>query len=134
MSMTDPIADMLTRIRNAGKAKKVAVDVPASKLKKEIARILKENNYIKDFIELPSKNKQGIVRVYLKYSREDEPIIKGLRRISRPGLRKYVDATDTFQYGYGRQGMMIISTSSGVMTNSEAATKKVGGEAVCAIW
>jgi small subunit ribosomal protein S8 len=133
MSMTDPIADMLTRIRNAGKAKKTAVDIPASKLKRELARILKENNYIKDYIELPDR-KQGIVRIYLKYSREDKPIIRGLRRISRPGLRKYISSDDAFQYGYGRQGILIVSTSSGILTNTEAAQKKVGGEAVCAVW
>lgn len=133
MSMTDPIADMLTRIRNASKARMKAVDVPASKLKREIARILKERQYVKDYIELPDR-KQGIVRVYLKYSREDKPIIRGLRRVSRPGRRKYVSTQDAFQYGYGRQGIIILSTSSGVMTNDEAAQKKVGGEAVCAVW
>lgn len=133
MSMTDPIADMLTRIRNASKARMKAVDVPASKLKREIARILKERQYVKDYIEIPD-GKQGIVRVYLKYSREDKPIIRGLRRVSRPGLRKYVSTKDAFQYGYGRQGIIILSTSSGVMTNDEAAQKKVGGEAVCAVW
>ncbi len=134
MSMTDPIADMLTRIRNASKAKKNAVDIPASKLKREVARILKENKYIKDYIELPDTTKQGIVRVYLKYSREDKPIIHGLRRLSRPGLRRYVSSQDVFQYGFGRQGIMIVSTSSGVMTNDEAKKRKVGGEAICAIW
>lgn len=133
MSMTDPIADMLTRIRNASKARKKAVDIPSSKLKREIARILKENKYIKDYIELPD-GKQGITRVYLKYSREDKPIIHGLRRMSRPGLRRYVSSGEVFQYGYGRRGIMIVSTSSGVMTNEEAVQKKVGGEAVCAIW
>jgi small subunit ribosomal protein S8 len=133
MSMTDPIADMLTRVRNASKARKKAVDVPASKLKREIARILKERQYVKDYIELPD-GKQGIVRVYLKYSREDKPIIRGLRRVSRPGLRKYLSAREAFQYAFGRQGIIILSTSSGVMTNEEAAQKKVGGEAVCAVW
>ena len=133
MSMTDPIADMLTRIRNASKARQNAVDIPASKLKREIARILKESKYVRDYIELPDK-KQGIIRVYLKYSREDKPIIRGLRRLSRPGLRKYVSADTAFRYSVGRQGMMILSTSSGVMTNEEAVQKKIGGEAVCAVW
>ena len=133
MSMTDPVADMLTRIRNASKAKKNAVDIPAAKLKREIARILKEQGYIKDYIELPD-SKQGLIRVYLKYSREDKPIIRGLRRLSRPGLRKYVSNNEIFQYKFGRQGMMIVSTSSGVMTNEEAAQKKVGGEVICAVW
>jgi small subunit ribosomal protein S8 len=133
MSMTDPIADMLTRIRNASKAKRNATDVPASSLKKEIARILKERGYIRDYIVLPD-NKQGIIRVYLKYSRDDKPIIHGLRRLSRPGLRRYISAQETFRYPYGRQGIMIVSTSSGVMTDQDAAQKKVGGEAVCAVW
>jgi len=133
MSMTDPIADMLTRIRNASKAKKNAVDIPAANMKRDIARILKDNEYIKDFIELPDR-KQGILRVYLKYSREDRPVIRGLRRISRPGLRKFVSARNVFQYGFGRQGIMIISTSSGMLSNREAAERKVGGEAVCAVW
>ena len=133
MSMTDPIADMLTRIRNGGKARKTAVDIPASKLKRELAQILKDNKYVKDYVELPD-NKQGIVRVYLKYSREDKPIIRGIRRVSRPGLRRYISSDDAFKYGYGRQGILIISTSSGIMTNTEAAQKKVGGEAVCAVW
>ncbi|MCK5127987.1 MAG: 30S ribosomal protein S8 [candidate division Zixibacteria bacterium] len=133
MSMTDPIADMLTRIRNASKARKNAVDIPASKLKRELARILKENKYVKDYIEL-ADSKQGILRVYLKYSREDKPIITGIRRLSRPGLRRYVSSGEVFQYGFGRQGIMVVSTSSGVLTNEEATQKKVGGEAICAIW
>lgn len=134
MSMTDPIADMLTRIRNASKAKMKATDIPASKLKREIARILKEKKYIKDFVDIPTSNKQGTIRVYLKYSREDKPIILGLRRVSRPGLRRYISAGEAFRYPFGRQGMLILSTSSGVMTDQEAVKKKVGGEAVCAVW
>jgi len=133
MSMTDPIADMLTRIRNASKARRNAVDIPASKLKREIARILKDHKYVRDYIELPD-NKQGILRVYLKYSREDKPIIRGLRRVSRPGLRKYVSSEEAFRYSVGRQGIMILSTSSGVMANEEAMQKKVGGEAICVVW
>ena len=133
MSMTDPISDMLTRIRNGSKAKQKAVDIPASKLKREIARILKDHLYIRDYVELPD-NKQGIIRVYLKYSREDKPIIHGLRRMSRPGLRRYISAQDAWRYAIGRQGIIILSTSSGVITNQEAVEKKVGGEAVCAIW
>ncbi len=133
MSMTDPISDMLTRIRNASKAKHKSVDVPASRLKREIARILKDHLYIRDYVELPD-NKQGIVRIYLKYSREDKPIIHGLRRISRPGLRRYISAGEAWRYAIGRQGIMILSTSSGVITNQEAVEKKVGGEAVCAVW
>lgn len=133
MSMTDPIADMLTRIRNASKAKHTAADIPASHFKREIIRILKEHKYVKDYVELPD-NRQGVLRVYLKYSREDKPIIHGLRRLSRPGLRKYVSADEAFRYSTGRQGIMILSTSAGVLTDREAVQKKVGGEAICAVW
>jgi small subunit ribosomal protein S8 len=133
MSMTDPIADLLTRIRNASKAKHKAVDIPASELKREITRILKDQRYIRDYIELPDA-KQGILRVYLRYSRDDEPIIRGLRRLSRPGLRRYVSADEAFRYSVGREGIMILSTSAGILTNQEAVEKKVGGEALCAVW
>ena len=133
MSMTDPIADLLTRIRNASKAKHKAVDIPASELKREITRILKDQRYIRDYIELPDA-KQGILRVYLRYSRDDEPIIRGLRRLSRPGLRRYVSAEEAFRYSVGREGIMILSTSAGILTNQEAVQKKVGGEALCAVW
>jgi small subunit ribosomal protein S8 len=133
MAMTDPISDMLTRIRNASKARRKAVDIPASGLKREIARILIEHKYIKDMIELKD-NRQGILRLYLKYSKQDEPIIRGLYRISRPGLRRYLSAQDAFRYTMGRRGIMIMSTSSGVMTDREAASKKVGGEALCSVW
>jgi small subunit ribosomal protein S8 len=133
MAMTDPIADMLTRIRNASKARRNAVDIPSSSLKREIARILLEHKYIKDMIVLQD-NKQGILRIYLKYSKQDEPIIRGLHRISRPGLRRYISSQEAFRYTMGRRGIMIMSTSSGIMTNREAASKKVGGEALCSVW
>jgi len=131
--MTDPIADLLTRIRNASKAKHKAVDIPASGLKREITRILKDQRYIRDYIELPDA-KQGILRVYLRYSRDDEPIIRGLRRLSRPGLRRYISADEAFRYSVGREGIIILSTSAGILTNQEAVQKKVGGEALCAVW
>ncbi len=133
MSMTDPIADMLTRIRNGSKARKVAVDIPASNMKKEIARVLKENNFIRDTIELPD-TKQGVLRVYLKYSKEDKPIIKGLRRMSRPGLRKYYDVDDLKKVINTQVGMTIMSTSQGIMTGVDAYKAKMGGEALCNIW
>ena len=131
--MTDPIADLLTRIRNASKAKKNAVDVPASGLKREIVRILMENKYVKDMIELPD-NKQGILRIYLKYNRDDKAVIKGLQRMSRPGLRKYYDADQVRSTIHNLRGMMIVSTSQGVMTNYNAAQKGVGGELICRCW
>lgn len=133
MSMTDPVADMLNRIRNGAKAKQKAVDIPSSRIKREIARILKDHQYIRDYVDIPD-NKQGILRVYLKYSREDTPIIRGLRRISRPGSRRYISAAEAWRFVIGRQGIMILSTSSGVITSQEAVEKKVGGEAVCAVW
>jgi small subunit ribosomal protein S8 len=133
MSMTDPVADLLTRIRNASKAKKNAVDIPASRLKREIVRILKEQRFLNDVIELPDK-KQGILRVYIRYNREDIPVLKGIRRISRPGLRRYFDSDHVRRSTFNTRGMIVISTSSGVMTNFEAAQKGVGGEALLQCW
>jgi small subunit ribosomal protein S8 len=133
MSMTDPIADMLTRIRNAAKAKKVAVDIPASNVKREIARILIEEKFVKDMIELPDR-RQGILRLYLKYSKEDESIIKGLKRLSRPGLRRYIGIEDIKRLTRSQIGITILSTSKGILTNQQALENKVGGEALCNIW
>ena len=128
MSMTDPVADLLTRIRNASKAKKPAVDVPASNLKRQLLQILKEEHYIRDTVELPD-NKQGIIRVYLRYSRGDRPVIKGIQRISSPGLHKYVDAEKVKLTTHHTRGISVISTSQGVMTNYEAARRRIGGDA-----
>ncbi len=133
MSMTDPVADLLTRVRNASKARKPVVDVPASNLKREIVRILKDNLYVRDFIELPD-NKQGILRVYLRYSRGDVPVIKGLRRMSSPGLRRYLDADKVRSSTRYTQGIAIVSTSSGLMTNFQAAEKGIGGEIMLRCW
>ena len=133
MSMTDPVADLLTRIRNASKARHNAVDIPASNLKAEIIRILKENNFVRDVTTLPD-NKQGILRVYLLYAKGDTPIIKGLQRVSRPGLRTYVNAEDVRLTTHNIRGMMVVSTSQGVMTNFQAAEKGIGGEVLCRCW
>ncbi|MEW5796819.1 MAG: 30S ribosomal protein S8 [Candidatus Zixiibacteriota bacterium] len=133
MGMTDPVADLLTRIRNGSHARKPAVDVPNSKLKREIVKILKEHNFIRDTIELPDK-KQGILRIYLRYARGDKPVILGLQRISRPGLRKYVDAEAVRLSIHNTRGITVISTSSGVMSNFEAAKKKIGGEIILKCW
>lgn len=133
MSMTDPIADLLTRIRNGSKAKKNAVDVPASNLKREVIRILQEHRFVKDVVDLPD-NKQGILRVYLRYVAGDTPVLKGIQRISRPGLRRYFDATKVRQSTFNTRGMLVLSTSSGVMTNFEAARKGVGGEVLLRCW
>jgi len=133
MSMTDPIADMLTRIRNGSKAKKVAVDVPASNIKRSIANILLEEKFLKDMVELPD-NRQGILRIYLKYSKDDDPIIRGLRRLSKPGLRKYFDLDQIKRLRRSQIGITIISTSQGIVTNSQAIEKRLGGEALFNIW
>ncbi len=131
--MTDPIADLLTRIRNASKAKKNAVDIPASNLKREVIRILQEHKYVKDLVELPD-NKQGILRVYLLYNRNDDPVLRGIQRVSRPGLRKYFDSDQVLVSTQYMRGMMIVSTSQGVMTNYEAAKKGIGREVICRCW
>lgn len=133
MTMTDPVADLLTRIRNGAKANKNAVDVPASNLKKEIVKILMNERYLKDMIELKD-NKQGVLRVYLRYSAGDVPIIKGIQRVSRPGLRSYFDSQKVKQTIHNSRGMMVISTSQGLMTNFEAAKKGIGGEVLLKCW
>ncbi len=133
MSMTDPVADLLTRIRNASRAQKHAVDIPASKLKREIVRILKEQHFVRDSVDLPD-SKQGILRVYLRYSRADVPVIKGIERVSRPGLREYWDTKKVRQSMFGSRGIAILSTSSGIMSNREAAEKNIGGEVMLRCW
>ena len=133
MSMTDPIADLLTRIRNGSKARKPAVDIPASNLKREIVRILKQEHFVRDMVDLPD-SKQGILRVYLRYSAGDTPVINGINRVSRPGLRKYINAEKVRQSTHNTRGIAILSTSSGVMTNVDAARKNIGGEMLLKCW
>ena len=133
MSMTDPISDLFTRVRNGNKAKMNAVDVPASNVKREICRILKEQGFIKDYTELQD-NKQGILRVYLRYTRDDHPVLKGIQRVSRPGLRQYFDREQVRLSSHNERGLMVISTSSGVMTNYDAAEKGIGGEVLLRAW
>jgi len=132
MGMTDPIADMLTRIRNGSKARKKWVDMPASKLKKELARILAEEHFI-DRFTYADDNKQGVLRIFLRYERNELPIIQGIQRVSKPGLRKYSRAHDLPRVLNGL-GVAIVSTSSGVMTDQTARKKGVGGEVICYIW
>ena len=133
MSMTDPIADLLTRIRNASKAHKNAVDIPASNIKREVVRILQQKNYVRDVVELPD-SKQGILRVYLRYSTGDVPVLKGIQRMSRPGLRRYQSAEQVRQSTFNLRGMTVVSTSSGVMSNFDAAQKGIGGEVLLRCW
>ena len=133
--MTDPIADFLTRIRNGIQAAKETVDIPASKLKNEMARILDEQGYIAGFeLEAPNEDHPGeLIRVRLKYTDDRRSAISGLRRVSRPGQRRYVPAT-TIPKVQGGLGTAIVSTSQGVMTGHDARRQKVGGEVVAEVW
>ncbi|HOL16804.1 MAG TPA: 30S ribosomal protein S8 [Bacillota bacterium] len=132
MMMTDPIADMLTRIRNANMVRHSTVQIPASNLKRSIAEILKQEGFIKDY-EVIKDQKQGIIRIHLKYGQNNQRIISGLKRISKPGLRVYVNK-DELPKVLGGLGIAIISTSRGVMTDREARKIGCGGEVLCYIW
>jgi small subunit ribosomal protein S8 len=132
MSMTDPIADMLTRIRNASRAEHEKVDIPASKLKSRIAEILREKGFIKNY-RLIEDRKQGVLRVYLKYGVANEKMISGLVRVSTPGRRVYV-SHDEIPSVLAGMGMAIISTSQGVLTDDEVRKRKVGGEVLAYVW
>jgi small subunit ribosomal protein S8 len=133
MGMTDPIADMLTRIRNASSAKHRRVDVPASKLKREIARVLAENRFIDNFAFLED-SKQGVLRLYLRYDASgNRNIIRGLERVSKPGLRQYSAKSSVPRVLRGL-GIAIVTTSKGVMTDREARAAGVGGEVLCKVW
>ncbi len=131
MSITDPVADLLTRIRNACRAKHRRVDVPASKLKSAVVKILLEQQYIANFTVL-TDGKQGILRINLKYH-EGKPVIHGLRRVSKPGLRQYRSTTELPRV-LGGLGTVIVSTSKGVMTGSQAKKENVGGEILAYVW
>ncbi len=130
--MTDPIADMLTRIRNALQAKKEEVEIPSSKMKVRIAEILKEEGYIKGFKVIPD-GRQGILKVFLKYDEYGEPVISGLKRVSKPGRRVYVSKEEIPRV-MGGLGIAILTTSRGLMTDREARKAGVGGEVICYVW
>ncbi len=132
MSMTDPIADMLTRIRNGQMARLERVDIPSSKVKVAIARILKDEGFIKNF-KLIKDQKQGILRVFLKYTLGNVPVMKGIKRVSKPGRRVYVQSSEIPPVLSGL-GVGILSTSKGVMTDRDAKQQNVGGEMICAVW
>lgn len=132
MVMTDPIADYLTRIRNANMAKHDSVEIPASNIKKSISEILKREGFIRDY-EVADGNKQGVIKVFLKYGPNGERVISGLKRISKPGLRNYVGAEDLPKVLNGL-GIAIVSTSAGVITDKEARQKNVGGEVIAYVW
>jgi small subunit ribosomal protein S8 len=131
MVMTDPIADMLTRIRNATIVRDKVVEIPSSKIKLEIVKILKEEGYIQDF-EVNEDLKQGMVKVYLKYNGK-EKVISGLKRISKPGLKVYA-RKDEIPKVLGGLGIAVMSTSKGIMTDRKARTEGIGGEVICYVW
>lgn len=130
--MTDPIADMLTRIRNGNSAKHKSVDIPASKIKKEIAQILLDEGFIKGY-NVTEDDKQGVITVDLKYGMNEERVISGVKRISKPGLRVYVRNNEIPRV-LGGLGIAIISTSKGLVTDKVARKEGVGGEVICYVW
>ena len=132
MTMTDPIADMLTRIRNANVVKHETVDVPASNIKKEIVRILLEEGFVRGY-DVIEDEKQGIIRIQLKYGHTGERVISGLKRISKPGMRVYADKHEVPRVLNGL-GISIISTSKGILTDKQARKENVGGEVICYVW
>ena len=132
MSMTDPVSDMLTRIRNATTVRHARTDIPASKTKLEIAKILKQEGYIRTFKTL-EEGPQGLIRVYLKYAEDGEPVIHGLQRVSKPGRRVYRGADDLPRVRNGL-GVAVVSTNRGVLTDEQARSLRVGGEILCEIW
>ena len=132
MSFSDTIGDMLTRIRNANTAGHPTVEIPASKMKKSIAGILKEEGYIEDF-EVIEDNKQGIIKVTMKYGADKERVISGIKKISKPGLKTYAKANDIPKV-LGGLGIAIISTSKGIVSDKEARKLGIGGEVICYVW
>jgi small subunit ribosomal protein S8 len=132
MSMSDPIADMLTRIRNAGGARFDKVDIPASRMKIGLAKIFKEEGFIKNY-KVIKDNRQGILRVYLKYNDQQQPLIQGLKRVSKPGRRVYAGHEELPRV-QGGLGVAVISTSQGVVTDRQARKLGVGGEVLCEVW
>jgi len=132
MSMNDPLADMLTRIRNAGMVKFESVDIPHSKIKGQVARLLKEEGYINDY-HIIDEGVQGTLRVDLKYGQNGEKVISGIKRVSKPGRRVYTQYDKIPQVLSGL-GVSIISTSKGVLTDQQARAQKVGGEIICEVW
>lgn len=132
MVMTDPIADMLTRVRNANTVRHEKLDIPASKMKAEIADILKREGYVRNY-EVIEDSKQGVLRIFMKYGSNDEKVITGLKRISKPGLRVYAKADEVPRVLNGL-GTAIVSTSKGVLSDKEARSQAVGGEVLAYIW
>ncbi len=132
MSMTDPIADMLTRIRNAQRASHELVNIPSSKLKINVAKVLKSEGYVKNF-RIISDGQHRFIRIFLKYDKEGDAVIEGIKRVSKPGCRVYAGSTEVPKVLNG-YGINILSTSKGLMTDNEARKMRVGGEILCAVW
>ncbi len=132
MSMTDPLADMLTRIRNAGQAKHKKVDIPSSKMKRRIAEKLLEYGFIQNLVEVED-SKQNLLRIFLKYDHENTSVITGLLRLSKPGLRVYADRDEVHQMARS-MGITLLSTSRGVLSHAQAKEAKVGGEVLLRVW
>jgi len=133
MAVSDPIADFLTRIRNAIRSQHRYVDVSWSKIKQNIAEILKDKGFIENYLVKLDGNR-GNMRIFLKYTQTRMPVIQGLRRMSKPGLRKYVKSEEIPTRFFGGEGLSIVSTSQGVIPGSEAKNKKIGGELICLVW
>lgn len=133
MAISDPISDFLTRIRNAIKAQHRYVDIPWSKMKQNVAEILKNQGFIENCLVKVEENKRGTIRLFLKYATGRQPVIQGLKRISKPGLRKYVGHQDIPHF-YGGMGVSIVSTSKGVMDGKKATELGIGGELLCLVW
>ncbi len=133
MAVSDPIADFLTRIRNGGRAKRRFVDVGWSKIKETMAEILKQQGFIESYLTKHDTTHRGTIRIFLKYDTNRIPVIRDLRRISKPGLRRYVTYRD-IPYFYGGLGLSIVSTSQGLLPGGEATRRKIGGELLCLVW
>ncbi len=132
MTMTDPISDYLTRIRNAAQAKHRWVDIPASNMKKRVSLLLKNEHFIKDFYVVKDE-RQDFIRIFLKYDRDGESVIEGLKRVSKPGRRRYVSSDEIPRVRNGL-GVAVLTTSRGIMTDKQARVMGVGGELICYIW
>ncbi|MDD3822350.1 MAG: 30S ribosomal protein S8 [Sphaerochaetaceae bacterium] len=133
MAISDPVADMLTKIRNASMAKHEKVEIPTSKMKLQIVKILKNEGYIKNFKKVVNKDGVNTIRIFLKYDEKQNPVLHGIDRISTPGRRVYSGYRDMPRV-YNGYGVVVVSTSSGIITGKKASEKKVGGELICSIW
>lgn len=133
MAINDPLADFLTRIRNSTRAQHRYVDMDWSKIRQHLAEILKNQGFIENFLVKVDDGQRGTIRIFLKYTAGRTPVIQGLKRISKPGLRKYVRHTEIPNF-YGRAGLSIVSTSQGVMDGAEASKRGIGGELLCLVW